>query len=349
MLFERSPPVPTTSIAPSSTTTCSAFARRALANPAISSGVSPRMLSAARSAPSCAGVASPAITVPIADSASALLSVLPDTTTAIASRASKEVLQHQHRVLREDGVCVELHRFERQPCMTQRHDHPVVAPSRYGEIGRQRCLVDHQRVIARRLGRIRDAREDALAVVTHERRLAVTRLRRANHARAERDGGTLQAEADAERRDAALGRLAHERRRAAGCLRTSRTRRDDQPIWSCVDRGLQARVVSAHHVDDSAESAHRLREVVSEAVVVVDEENGGHRDSSPPASSTARRSARAFARVSASSAAGSESATMPAPAWIRHTPRAIVAVRIVMQVSSAPSKPRYPTAPAYGP
>src|SRR6185503_251249 len=176
MLFERSPPVPTTSIAPSSTTTCSAFARRALANPAISSGVSPRMLSAARSAPSCAGVASPAITMPIADSASVLLSVLPDTTTAIASRASKEVLQHQHPVLREDGFWVELHRFERQPCMTQRHDHPVVAPSR-------------------------DAREDALAIVAHERGLPMSRLGRTHDARAERDRGALQAEANAERRD----------------------------------------------------------------------------------------------------------------------------------------------------
>src|SRR6185503_4925124 len=312
MLFERSPPVPTTSIAPSSTTTCSAFARRALANPAISSGVSPRMLSAARSAPSCAGVASPAITVPIADSASALLSVLPDTTTAIASRASKEVLQHQHPVLREDGFWVELHRFERQPCMTQRHDHPVVAPSRYGEIGRQRCLVDHQRVVPSRLGRIRDAREDALAIVAHERGLPMSRLGRTHDARAERDRGALQAEANAERRDATLGRLTHQCGRAAGGLRTSRARRDDEPIWPCVDRRLEARVVRAHHIHHRAEGAHRLREVVGEAVVVVDEKNGGHRDSSPPASSTARRSARAFARVSASSAAGSESATMPA-------------------------------------
>src|SRR6266540_2280098 len=144
MLFERSPPVPTTSIAPSSTTTRSAFARRALANPAISSGVSPRMLRAASSAPSCAGVASPAMTEPIADSASALLSGLPDATTASASRAYKEVLQHPHPVLCQDGFWVELHGFERQPCMAQRHHDAVVAPSRDREIRGERRLIDHQ-------------------------------------------------------------------------------------------------------------------------------------------------------------------------------------------------------------
>src|SRR6266508_3465928 len=137
MLFERSPPVPTTSIAPSSTCTRTAFARRADANPATSSGVSPRMLRAASSAPSCAGVASPAMTEPIADSASALLSVLPEAMTASASRASKEVLQHQHPVLRENGFWVELDRLEWHPCMAQRHHDAVIAARGDREIGRQ--------------------------------------------------------------------------------------------------------------------------------------------------------------------------------------------------------------------
>src|SRR5712691_5509951 len=214
MLFERSPPVPTTSIASSSTTTRSAFARSALANPAISSAVSPRTCSAARSAPSCAPVASPAITEPIVASAWARVSVLPDPMRPSASRASKEVLQHEQAVLRQVRFWVELHRLERQPCMAQRHDDAVVAARRDGELGGQRRLVDHQRVIPRRFGGVRDTGEDALAVVTHERGLAMARLGRAHHPGAERDRCALKAQADAERRDPALGRLAYELRRA---------------------------------------------------------------------------------------------------------------------------------------
>src|SRR5438552_6608718 len=340
MLLERSPPVPTTSIAPSSTTTRSAFARSALANPAISSGVSPRTCSAARSAPSCAGVASPAITDPIVASASARVSVLPDPMRPSASRASKEVLQHEQAVLRQDRFWVELHRLERQPCMPQRHDDAVVAARRDGEVAGERRLVDHQRVIARRLGGVRDTGEDAFAVVTHERGLAVPCLRRPHHPGAERDRGALQAQAHAERRDPALGRLAHELRGAPGGLGTPRSRRDHETIRTRVESGREPRVVGTHDVDARAQSAERLREVVGEAVVVIDEQYGRHRERPSPASSTARRRARALARVSASSAAGSESATIPAPAWIRQTPCAIVAVRMVMQVSSAPSNPR---------
>src|SRR5206468_7656562 len=349
MLFERSPPVPTTSIAPSSTTTRRAFARIALANPAISSAVSPRTCSAARSAPSCAAVASPAMTEPIAASASARDSVLPDAMIPSASRASKEILQHAHPVPREDGFWVELHRFERKSCMSERHDDAVVAARRDGKVGRERGLVDHQRVVAGRLRRVWNTREDALAVVTHERGLAVTCLGRAHHPGAERDRRALQSKTHAERRDPALGCLAHQLRRAPGGLGTPRAGRDHEAVRSRIKRCGEARGVGTHDFDARAQGAERLREVEREAVVVVDEQDRRHGDSSPPASSIARSSARALARVSASSAAGSESATIPAPASMRHTPCAIVAVRMVMQVSSAPSKPRYPTAPAYGP
>src|SRR5207237_183107 len=67
--FERSPPVPTISIAPSAAT-FTATSRSAAAKPAISSTVSPRICSAARNAPSCAAVASPAITDAIVPRAS---------------------------------------------------------------------------------------------------------------------------------------------------------------------------------------------------------------------------------------------------------------------------------------
>src|SRR5258706_9540316 len=218
MLLERSPPVPTTSIAPSATDTRTACARIAVANPAISSAVSPRMCSAARSAASCAGVASPAMTELIVDSASSRVSERPPATTPSASRASTEVLQHAHAVGFEHGLRVELDGLEWKRGVPQAHDHAVVRPRRDDELGRQGRLVDHQGVIARRLSRKRHPREDALAIVAHQAGLAVARLRRPYDARTERDGDTLEAETYAQRRDAECRCFAHQRGRPAGGL-----------------------------------------------------------------------------------------------------------------------------------
>src|SRR5256885_3112987 len=176
----------------------------------------------------------------------------------------------------------------------------------------------------------------------------MSRLRSADHGRTERDGGALEPEADAQRGDPALGSLADEQRRPARDLGPPGAWRDDQTIGAGVESGGERRIVGPQHRDLGAERAERLREVVGERVVVVDEQDlRRHRTASAPSTiSIARRSARAFARVSSSSAAGSESATIPAPAWIRHTPSAITAVRVPLHVSTRPSNPRYPTAPA---
>ena len=65
------------------------------------------------------------------------------------------------------------------------------------------------------------------------------------------------------------------------------------------------------------------------------------------AKASASNTALALASVSRHSAAGSESATMPAPAWTQARPPRITQVRIAMAVSivRAP-QPMYPTAPA---
>src|SRR4029453_3604566 len=91
-----------------------------------------------------------------------------------------------------------------------------------------------------------------------------------------------------------------------------------------------------------AQLAQVLREVERERIVVVDEES--HRPASAIASACSI--ARALSRVSSYSAAGFESATIPAPAWMCARPFRIVMVRIAMQKSRLPAKSRYPTAPA---
>src|SRR6266550_2131506 len=343
-LFERSPPVPTMSIASTGTVTRTATSRSADAHPAISSTVSPRMYRAASSAPSCAGVASPAITEAIAERASSRVSVRPPAMTTRASRASNEVLQHAHPVGGHDRFRVELHGLERKRSMPQRHHDPVIATSTHHKIRWERLFVDHERVVARGLGRVWHPDEDALAVMSDERGLSVPRLRSPDDRRTERDRRALESEADAQRRDAALGSLAHQRGRAAGRLGPARPRRDDEAVGARVERRRERRIVGAQHHDLGAERTERLREVVGERVVVVDEQHAcRHRTiSAPSTSSIARRSARAFALVSSSSADGSESTTIPAPAWMRHTPSAMTAVRMPMHVSMRPSNPRYP-------
>ena len=59
----------------------------------------------------------------------------------------------------------------------------------------------------------------------------------------------------------------------------------------------------------------------------------------------ARKSAAALFWVSSYSVAGTESATMPAPACTCATPSRHTIVRMVMQVSRLPSQPSQPTAP----
>ena len=183
----------------------------------------------------------------------------------------------------------------------------------------------------------------------------MSRLGRTHHLRTEGDGRALQAEADAERRNTALGRFPRERRGAPGDLRPPRARRDHEPIDPRVERARQRGIVRAKDADVGAQRTKRLRQVVGEGVVVIDDQNAttrtrtsarlarrpsrAHVTAPPSTSSIARSSARALARVSASSAAGFESATMPAPAWMRQTPSAMTAVRIVIAVSRRPSKP----------
>ena len=63
------------------------------------------------------------------------------------------------------------------------------------------------------------------------------------------------------------------------------------------------------------------------------------------AMATARITAAALARHSASSASGTESATMPAPACTWATPLLMTAVRMVIAMSRLPAKSTYPMHP----
>src|SRR6266699_5004439 len=98
-------------------------------------------------------------------------------------------------------------------------------------------------------------------------------------------------------------------------------------------RGSRVDCVVAADGDLGAELTEEYREVVRERVVVVDEQNQRW---SASARSIAASTAASFRRHSSCSAAGSESATIPAPACKYATPSRRRIVLIAMHVSSVP-------------
>ena len=111
----------------------------------------------------------------------------------------------------------------------------------------------------------------------------------------------------------------------AGLGRRARAGRDDDVRGREGARSRRRRSASLRTTDGClAELAHVAREVVDERVVVVEKENhacasAGEVD---PERSACERSmsARALSRVSRYSCSGSESATMPPPAWKVYPP-----------------------------
>ena len=200
--------------------------------------------------------------------------------------------------------------------MPHAHDRAVLGVRRQSRASGGSGSRDDERVIAPGGERLRDAAEDARAVVLDGRRLAVHQLGRADDVAAEGDADALVPEADAEHRDA--------RRRTAGSPRprSRRPRAVRARARSRCDRAACSATSSS--VSSSlrrtsrrrAQLAEVLGEVEGERIVVVDQQN--HSPASAMASACS--SARALSRVSSYSAAGFESATIPAPAWTRARP-----------------------------
>ena len=240
-----SPPVPTTSIAPSGRLDADdplAHRRREAGQLVDGLAAHPQ---AHQSAASWAGVASPSMTAPIAARASSIDSVPPSTIVASAARTivahrrppvrsptgsaepgrgerarsrsssrdaspfaglAQEVREQVRALRRQHRLRVELDALERQRDVADAHDHPVdLAHRGHPQLRRQRRGIDRQRVIAGGHERRRHALEQPGAVVGHLGRLAVDERRGADDRRPERGRHRLHPEADAEEREAALG------------------------------------------------------------------------------------------------------------------------------------------------
>ncbi len=189
--------------------------------------------------------------------------------------------------------------------VAHRHHLAVVCVCRRLEHVRQARR--RERVVAAGVERLRQAGEQAGAVVLHRARLAVQELARVADFAAEDLDDRLVAEADAERRRR-RAEPADDLLRCAGAGRPSGTGGDDELVGREPLRLVCVDLVVAEHLHVHAERAEQMREVVRERVVVVDQEH--HRS----ANSIAASRAASLLRHSWCSSSGIESATMPPPA-----------------------------------
>src|SRR5436305_1540234 len=299
----RPPPVPAvSSMSSRSTSTRTASSRIVRARPTSSCTVSPLVRSAIRNAAVCASDASPDMISRSTAAASSEDRSNPDATRSIASVRSwlgKEVLQELFALAGEDRLGVELDALGGQLAMPEAHDRGAVHRRALEAVGQVR--VDHQGVVAAGQDRRLEALEDRPPVVLDLRGLTVDRLS-AHHARAERLGQRLVAEAHAQHRYARLGERADRVHRDAGVVGRARPGRDDHAVGLARAHLADALDVVPHHLDLSPEDAQVLDEVVRERVVVVDQQYARHAQSTcPQASSTADQTAFAFASVSRTS------------------------------------------------
>ena len=137
--------------------------------------------------------------------------------------------------------------------MADGHDHAVVRFSVDAKTIGQRCALDDQRVIARRLHRRRASREQPLAAVPHLGHFAVHRLRAARHARAERLAERLVAEAHAEERDVVVE--ADQIEDAPGARRRAGAGRDDDRVGLACEQRRRLEAVVADDIEPRAGKA----------------------------------------------------------------------------------------------
>src|SRR5215475_6947078 len=116
-------------------------------------------------------------------------------------RDVEEVLEDQMAILGRDAFGVELDAMHRKPPMREAHHEAIRRFGRDGKVGRQAVAFHYQRMIARGMEGPVDPTEDAGAVVSHLRHLAVHRHGRPHHLAAKGLADRLVAEADAEDRD----------------------------------------------------------------------------------------------------------------------------------------------------
>ena len=224
-----------------------------------------------------------------------------------------------------------LHRLYRHRLVSKRHYLAVGCLGGNLEAVGKSCPLHGERMVAHRLEALRKSLEDALPVVAYAARLAVHKRLRADDPPAERLGYRLVSETDAEDRDLPCKGL-YRREGDSSRVWIAGARGYDERVWLQRRDSLDVDLVVPEHLDVDAKSGYRLDEVVGERIVVVYQNS----HTSSFANSAAWKTAFDLFIVSWYSFAGSESATIPAPARIVRTPFSRTIVRITIAKSMSP-------------
>ena len=243
-----------------------------------------------------------------------------------------------------------------QRLVAHAHDVAIRGRGGHGQALGQGRRIDGQRVVADDSVRRRQVGEDVRPGMRDAHGLAVHDLLGADDVAAVGGADGLVAQAHAQDRLLA-GEGLDDGHRDAGLGRRARAGRHADAVG--VERGdlFQGDLVVARHAHVLAQFTEVLDQVVGKRVVVVDHQQhfflqagrraarGGHwgrrasqMGSSRPCwtCSAARSTARALASVSAHSASGLESATMPAAACTYSVPSLMTPVRMAIATSISP-------------
>src|SRR5882672_1294776 len=245
---------------------------------------------------------------------------------------------------------MELHALDIKLAMAHAHDLAVFGFRGHFQAARQAIAPNRKRVIPGRKERARDTAENTGPRMDDPGGLPVNHLARMPDCPPEGLADRLMPQAHSEYRHLAR-EIANCGQRYSRFARGAGSRGNDDALRAHRPDVRGSDLVVAGDLDLGSQFLQILHEVPGERIVVVDHEDHGASHVSRPFAtiSAARNTALALACVSRHSFSGTESATIPAPAWTCMRPALIKAVRIAMARSMSPLKPRYPTAPAYRP
>ena len=211
---------------------------------------------------------------------------------------------------------MELHPADAIRVVTYRHHHPFKRGVDRQPGGN---VAADQRVVARDRKRIRQPGKHRLAVMFNAGRFTVQDLTRLADVAAVGFHNRLMAETDADNRQLAAhaGQQLRHTARFARCAWPG-GEHQHRVLHGCqtVNQGLRRDVVAIDN-DVMAIRTQLICQVIGKGVDIIEQQNLSHQKISCAwcAVAMARRTARALLRVSSASDCGTESRTIPAPAW----------------------------------
>ncbi|CAE1151093.1 protein of unknown function [Serratia sp. Tan611] len=178
----------------------------------------------------------------------------------------------------KDALRMELHPFQRQRAVANPHNliayAVTLAPGGNLKTVRQRCCVQHQRMVARYRQRIIQPAKDAAVRMANRRGFTVHHFARAHHIGAECLPQCLMPQTDTENRQL-TGKMRNGRQRNTGLVRRAGAGGDHQMLRRQPVNIGQLQFIIALYQHLGAKLAKVLIKVVGKRVVVIDQQQHG--------------------------------------------------------------------------